>query len=117
MVNNNHDYDDDYLGDRPQQRWNSTQLLAVLTCKVKSFSLLSLQAFFRGRGQTAKLEPNSLLASTRCCRMRPPHNKAESMVGRRAKPPTCLKQLPTGRNEPQQAQPKLAKGRMSTALL
>ena len=77
-----------YLSNRPQQRWNSTQLLALLTCKVKSFSLLSLQAFLRGRSQTAKLGPNSLLANTSCCRMRPPHNKAESMVGRRAKLPT-----------------------------
>ena len=75
-----------YFSNRPQQRWNSTQLLALLTCKAKSFSLLSLQAFFRGRSQTAKLGPNSLLANTCCCRMRPPHNKAESMVGRRASP-------------------------------
>ena len=69
-----------HLSNRPQQRWNSTQLFALLTCKVKSFSLLSLQAFSWGRSQTATLGPNSLLANTRCCRMRPPHNKAESMV-------------------------------------
>ena len=73
-----YDEPDDYLSNRPQQRWNNTQLLVLLTCNVKSFSLLSLQAFFRGRSQTAKLGPNSLHANSRCCRMRPPHNMAES---------------------------------------
>ena len=44
----------------------------MLTCKLRSFPLLSLQAFFSGgRSQTEKNVPNSLLANTRCCRIQP----------------------------------------------
>ena len=44
-----------YLSNRPQQRWNSTQVLALLTYKVKSFSLLSLLAFFGGGAKLQNL--------------------------------------------------------------